>query len=634
MLRTRTGLAGTFVVLLALVYWPGRNGGYVFDDFPNIVYNSALHVTTLNWHAWVAAVFSSDAGTLHRPLAMLTFAINHYFTGLDSVPMKLTNIAIHSLNACLVLALIRTLLAMALPDVIVVRREWAARFVAAAWALHPINLIAVLFVVQRMEVLSHTFVFAGLWLYLLGRQRQLNGKGGWIQILAGICGGTVLGLAEQRVGRPTATLCCLLEWCLPGLRGKAAPRALPGLFAAILVLPACLGTAWLLPRFLTAQAYANRAFTLGERLLTEGRIVLDYLRWTVFPSLRDLSLYHDDYRISHGLLDPPSTALALAALLLTIVAAWFLRKRRPLVALGILWFLAAQLLTATFIPLELVFEHRNYFASFGICLAMVDLLLLAPARSSPRLIGALLAVLWLLVLGTTTTLRAREWSNPFRFAASEAAKHPQSPRATYSYARLLVMATDYQASSPMLDPAIKALEQARALPHSGILPHSIMLVLAARTGMPSPDAWWDDMLQRLREGPVGPQETNALSTLEQCVREDQCRFAPERMIATYQAALSHGPQAESMNLYADYVFNEMGQPEAALYLWKQAIARAPDEAQYRINMIKVLIALNQKQEARKQIELLRQRGRLGQNEAAAASMEQRLSRSHPVEDGE
>ena len=59
--------------------------------------------------------------------------------------------------------------------------------------------MAVLFVVQRMESLSHTFVFAGLWLYLDGRQRQLAGQGGgWARILAGLVGATGLGaLAKE-----------------------------------------------------------------------------------------------------------------------------------------------------------------------------------------------------------------------------------------------------------------------------------------------------------------------------------------------------------------------------------------------------------------------------------------------------
>src|SRR5574338_108987 len=118
LIRAKTSWAALLLVLLvAAIYWPGRGGGFVFDDFPNIVDNAALHVTTWDRHAWLAAVFSSNSGLGHRPLAVATFALNHVFTGLDPVPMKLTNIAIHALNACLVLGLLRTLLALAVPTV-------------------------------------------------------------------------------------------------------------------------------------------------------------------------------------------------------------------------------------------------------------------------------------------------------------------------------------------------------------------------------------------------------------------------------------------------------------------------------------------------------------------------------------
>src|SRR5688572_8893172 len=88
---------------VALIYWPGLGGGFVFDDYPNIVDNVQLHVSGTSWHEWIAAMFSSTAGAVQRPLAMLTFALNHYFTGLDPRAMKLTNIAIHVLNTALVL---------------------------------------------------------------------------------------------------------------------------------------------------------------------------------------------------------------------------------------------------------------------------------------------------------------------------------------------------------------------------------------------------------------------------------------------------------------------------------------------------------------------------------------------------
>jgi hypothetical protein len=619
------------VLAVAAVYWTGRGGGFVFDDFPNIVDNVALHVTNWDRHAWLAAVFSSDSGLGHRPLPMATFALNHVFTGLDPMPMKLTNIAIHALNACLVLGLVRVLLALALPALDPRRREWGARFAAAAWALHPINLMAVLFVVQRMESLCHAFVFAGLWLYLAGRQRQLAGQagGGW-RIVAGIVGGTALGALCKESAMLLPLYAACIELFVLGFRGNdgTRDRRLLAFFGLVLVLPAVLGMAWLLPRVLAPAAYARRDFSLGERLLTEGRVVLDYLRWTVFPSLRAFGLYHDDIAVSRGLWQPPATAFALAGLAALAAAMVALRARRRLLALGIAWFLAAQLLTATVVPLELVFEHRNYFASLGVCLAVADLWLLAPRARSPRQFGTLFAVCWLLFLGTTTMLRAREWSDPLRFATSEAAKHPRSPRSTYDHARLLAAASGYKAGSPLLPQAFAALEHARAVPDSGILPHGGLLILAARTGTPQPQAWWDDMLARLREGRIGVQEIATIASLTHCARDRQCAFPQQDMLAMYAAALGHGPNAELLNIQADYEFNVLHRPEPALALWRRAIALKPGEPQYRINMTRILIALGRDDEARAQIAGLRRIGNVGENETDARALEARMQ-PHP-----
>ena len=618
-------------LLVVAAYWPGRGGGFVFDDFPNIVDNASLHVTNWDVHAWLAAMFSSESGPFQRPLSMATFALNHVLTGLDPEAMKLTNVAIHAVNAWLVLGLLGCLLALSTPDQEAQRRTWATRFAAAAWALHPINLMAVLFVVQRMESLCQTFVFAGLWLYLLGRQRQLaNRPGGWWRIFTGLIGGTVLGALCKESAVLLPLYAAGIELCVLGARGgnRSRDRGLLVFFFVVLVLPAALGLAWLLPKTLAQAAWANRDFTLGERLLTEGRVVLDYLRWTLFPSLRSLGLYHDDIVVSRSLLQPPATALALAGLLLLTAFAAAVRSRRPLTALGIAWFLCAQLPTATVIPLELVYEHRNYFASLGVCLAVADLLLLAPRHESARRIGGLIAILWLLVLGFTTHLRAREWSDPLRFAATEAAKHPRSPRAAYENARLLVIATDYKADSPLVPEAVKALERNRALPNSGILPHAALLLLAARTGQAFPYPWWEDMVVRLRQDPVGPQEISAIGSLTRCARDRYCAFPQEAMLAMFQAALSHGPNPEVMNIKADYVFNVLRQPDAALDLWQRAIALRPGEAQYRINRIRVLIATGRAAEARAEIATLRNSGFPGKTEQAAQELEQRMTEWH------
>jgi hypothetical protein len=498
------------------------------------------------------------------------------------------------------------------------------RFTAAAWALHPINLMAVLFVVQRMESLSHTFVFAGLWLYLDGRQRQIAGRrGGWVSILAGLVGATGLGALAKESAVLLPLYAFLLEWCLPGLRGFRRDPRLAWLFACVLLLPALLGGGWLLYRASSPTAFSYRDFTLGERLLTEGRVVMDYLRWTLLPSLGELSLYHDDYVISRGPWQPPTTLPALAGIAALAAAAVLLRRRRPLLALGMLWFLGAQALTATFMPLELVYEHRNYFASLGVCLAAGDLLLLAPRPGALRRVALLVAGLAVAWFAATTWLRASEWSDPYRFASSEAAKHPRSPRATYALGQLLIRMSGYRPDSPLVGAANETLERSRRLPASGILPHAGLLMLAANTGAPIRPEWWADMQARLRERPIGPQEINALGGLSTCAREGHCRFPTGQMVRTFESALSRGPNASILALYGDYAANVLGEPDVALGMWREALRLQPTPV-HRINLIKLLAATGRHAEARMQIAKLRRSGRLGQYEAEAARLESRL----------
>lgn len=615
------------VAIVFAVYWPGLGGGYVFDDFPNIVHNEAIHVTTLFWPHWLSAAFSSEAGALQRPLAMLSFVIHHYFTGLAPVPMKLTNIAIHAANALLAYGLLRQLLRLApLGEVAALRRAWAARFAAAAWALHPINLLAVLFIVQRMESLAQSFVLAGLWIYLAGRQRQLAGDGGWWQVLAGMVGGTAAGLLAKESAALLPVYALVAELCLLGFRvrttGSRPDRRLQGLYGAVLLVPGLLGAAWQLPKLLAA--WAHRDYTLAERLMTQARVLVDYLRWTLFPSLRELSLYHDDYVISRGLLDPPSTALS--GLLLAGVAglAVWLRKRRPLAAIGLGWFFAAHLLTATVFPLELVHEHRNYFASMGLCLVLADLLLLAPRSELLRRLSVLLALLSLLGFTLTTHLRAREWSDPYRFAVSEAVKHPQSPRATYALGLALSEMSAGDPDSPLLEEAFKALEGARGVPNAGVLPAQGLLILAARTGRPMEDAWWRDVREKLRRGPIGPQELAALGAMTRCAEKGDCRFPQDRMLAIYMAALGHQESADLLTMYGSYALHVLQDPALALRLWTHATEVEPGNAQYRINLVKLLIAMGRFEQAREQISALRGLGRFGQHDNVAGELRLRL----------
>ncbi|MDR3053780.1 MAG: hypothetical protein LBU53_00005, partial [Zoogloeaceae bacterium] len=164
------------LTLVFLLYAPGLTGDYVFDDTTNITKNEKIAIESLEIKTLNAAFWSGSAGPLGRPLSMLSFALNHYFTGFDPYFFKLTNLVVHLVNVVLVFWLVHALL-RALPA-----REtcggnahpirfpfYGALLAAALWGLHPLNLTSVLYVVQRMTSLATLFGLFALALYAAWR---------------------------------------------------------------------------------------------------------------------------------------------------------------------------------------------------------------------------------------------------------------------------------------------------------------------------------------------------------------------------------------------------------------------------------------------------------------------------------
>ncbi|MBX9607896.1 MAG: hypothetical protein K2Y51_16845, partial [Gammaproteobacteria bacterium] len=201
-------LALTLLALAALavlVYLPGLPGDFAFDDYHAIVNNAALDLPRLDVDALLDAALSAQyTGPLSRPLAMLSFAANRTLFGPDALSFKLVNIAVHGLNAVLVYLVLARLLPALAPRA----PAGLPLALAALWAAHPLNLTAVLYVVQRMTSLSATFVLLTLWLYLGARQRQCAGQAPpWVAWLAVAAAGTAAVLVKE-------TALCLPLWFL------------------------------------------------------------------------------------------------------------------------------------------------------------------------------------------------------------------------------------------------------------------------------------------------------------------------------------------------------------------------------------------------------------------------------------
>lgn len=619
------------------VYWPGLSGEFLFDDYPNIVDNQGVQPSSADLPSLIGAALSSPSSEFKRPLASLSFAANYLVTGLNPYWMKLTNLLIHLLNGWLVYLLALALLRSD-PSGRHRRASFVAALIAASWMLLPINLTAVLYVVQRMESMANLFVLLGLIGYVAGRRRMLDrdpnrdGKAAWAgfalcTISVTIPTGVGILAKETAVMLPLYSL--LIEWALFRFNlplvasvGPEEPRTrllprrdarIAGLFLLVLALPMVTGLAWLLPGLLKPEVWAARDFTMGTRLLSEARIVVDYIAWTLLPTPSALSFYHDHFRVSTGLMAPWSTLTSIVLLAALVALTLWLRRRKPLIALGIALFLGCQLLTATILPLELIYEHRNYFASFGLLLAVVPLLAVPRTSLLPLPRYALLAGL-MLCWTTLTALTAYAWGNPLRLAQDLAVRATQSPRAQYELGRTYIIYSHYDPASPFTRLAYAPLERAAALPNSSILPEQALIFMNARMHLPAKDAWWDSLITKLKAHKPGAQDESSLGAMVQCARDRLCDLPREHMMEAFMAALAHpNPSARLLATYGDYAWNVLDDHALGLRMTEETVKAAPGEPAYRITLIRMLLATGSNRAALaelKQLEPLNYGGRL------------------------
>jgi hypothetical protein len=531
-------------------YLPGLTGHFMLDDDSNIGNNPYLKIDNLSPSSIRQAAFSGGAGPLKRPISMASFAVNHYFSGLDPYYFKLTNLVIHLVNGVLVFLQAKLLLGLHLR----IRRAaddnmaaWVALAVAALWLLHPFNLTGVLYVVQRMTSLSALFTLAGLILYLHGRKSLLAGgnRSGFAAILAAIFVFTPLAALCKENGAllPLFMLvieATLLRWSAPERKTRRMLMALLGLTVAV---PLLFGLFHVLgkPGPVLAGGYAWRDFSLVERLMTEARVLWFYLHMIVLPSLGEMGLHHDDILISRSLLSPWTTLPAIVGLFLLAATAFALRNRQPLLTFGIAFFFAGHAMESTVIPLEIAFEHRNYLPMFGILLPLAYYALDSKSHlSSVRVRRAAFLLLLALFAGLTAS-RAQQWGDTLQMRMLEVERHPRSVRAHTDLAGLYdhLPPTSQEDAIDLYNKALFHYRQAADNAPTSISGLLGMLAVNAKRGLTVDDALLAELEQRLTTVPFGPPNKNSLVGAVRDMASGYFAVNAEIVERLYRAVLSN-----------------------------------------------------------------------------------------------
>ena len=421
-----------------LLYRLGLSGTFLFDDWSNLaVLGDQGTIDSLN--KVIDYLTSGFAGPTGRPIAAVSFLLDANTWPTAAAPFKRTNVLIHLLNGALLSALTLQL-ARAL-GARGRRAAWVAVLAAALWLLHPLLVSTTLYIVQRMAMLAATFVLVGLLGYLYGRAWLLRGHllRGYAWMSVAVVGGGLLATLSKENGALLPLFIVVLEKTALNGGGTAVPFAPRGwrlwqwafVYVPIALLLAYMASA--LPALWRGEA-GIRAFTPGQRVLTEARILVDYLAAWWLPRPYTGGLFNDAIVVSEGLFTPAATAwsLLLLACLLGLVVG--LRRKAPSLSLAIAFFFAGHLLESSFLQLELYFEHRNYLPAMLMPLPLAWCLVMGRWGGVRTRAGVALALLCLLSI--ETGLRAELWGAPFRQALSWARENPQSARAQNHLASL------------------------------------------------------------------------------------------------------------------------------------------------------------------------------------------------------
>ena len=452
--RTRSLILGALAAdLAALVYLSALRNPFVYDDLLGVVRHAGLLDA-----GGVLAVLRDN---LFRPVVSLSFAVDHVLWDLQPRGFHFTSLLLHALNTALLFVLARRAVAdwrdrvpAAAPDDL--GADVAAAVAAGLFAVHPLLSEAVGYVSGRGDVLAATFVLLALLALRTGvRRPRALALGLGLMIVGALTKEVavvvpVVALAADRLlldGDAAARRRRLLTWHLPviGVAGALGLARAASFFWIERSLTS--GAAW--PNF---QAQVSIVWRYVALLLAPiGQSIVHFVPPAVTP------------------VDACAVAAALALLAVGVLT-WRLRRRQPLIAFGVVWFLTFLAPAAAVALYEPMAERRIYLASAGFFLVVAALAagLWTRAGRPARVAGVTAFVVVLAVLGALTLARNLVWRDAETLWRDATVKAPRAWRSHAGLANALGELGRCDEALPEFETALRLSPQPEVYTNYGI----------------------------------------------------------------------------------------------------------------------------------------------------------------------
>lgn len=421
-----------------------------------------------------------------RKIAYLTFLLNQSLTGVSSASFRLFNIGLHILNVFLVYLLAwktikpvpgKTNITDRVSTALDTKAFYAAFISGAVFGLHPLNINAVTYIVQRMASLASLFVLLALLSYISASQTAHRLKKFSMYGLSAVF--IVIGIFSKENAVMAVPLILLYDYVfLSGQDNKVFLKKLAGLAGIFILLIApvsyflkfhstFINIARTLLNFnqpIKASVWtaADVYWTPLQHILTEFRIITRYLLLVIAPLPQFLVFDWWGFSVSKGFMDPGTTLLSAVVLSSLLVFSVWKIKRFPLLCFGILWYLIAISLESFFaVGSDLYFEHRNYLPLTGLFIGIIGQVTLMINRESVVKRLWIAAALICLILGSMTYIRNYVWKDSVALWGDTVSKTQGNLRAIIALGNSYVKRSDFVTARKLYIEAVEAGEKAK-----------------------------------------------------------------------------------------------------------------------------------------------------------------------------
>jgi tetratricopeptide (TPR) repeat protein len=452
-------LAITFLGLsVFLAYSVSLHGTWALDD------------SAIGQFASIDRVLNLRLG--YRKVAYLSFLINRWINPADPLNYRILNILIHIVNSVLVYVI--ALVTLRLPG-------WKEKYgrhsfpvalvSASVFALHPININAVAYIVQRMASLSAMFVLLALLAYIFARTSQGRGRAAVLYVVTLVC--IFLGIFSKENAVAAVPLLLLYDYVfLRRFAAKEMPKKQYRFVIGVFLLAAAgiflkfyhtvFGITGILLRMNqpiphTGWTAFDVYWTPLQHILTEFRVVGRYLFLMLVPLPRFLVFDWWGFPLSTGLTEPITTLVAVSVIIGMISLAWYARRKMPFLFFGILWyFLALSLESFVAVGADLYYEHRNYLPAAGLIFgACAQLMAACKGEAMTQRRVAVVVLLLSAALGFLTFERNLVWKDSETLWKDTVDKAPGNVRALVALGNAYLKKPDFAAARDYFEKAVR-----------------------------------------------------------------------------------------------------------------------------------------------------------------------------------